>query len=158
MTRTSAKAMQKMSRAQLEGEIKRLEFTVTSRGRRMGSMYHTIKHLIRDHPDTVHVHGMNNQEKDMIQHLQNQLTQSRSLMTQMMQNKPAASASDGDHVFKGDCVVCFETFNGTEHKPVALNCGHILCEGCVLKYQEFKDKPSCPQCRKPFQSFIPLFI
>lgn len=64
------------------------------------------------------------------------------------------------------CPICLEEFpadgsgsaapEGTEEKPmlhknrpVALNCGHIMCHSCVGQYFKGPDGSKCPICRAP---------
>lgn len=133
-------------------EAKRLQFTVTSRGCRIGALYHTIQRLMEDHPDRVMV----TQPTDETNTLRLQLTQARAQLAQIMETRANVHVGEGA-LEKADCVVCFEKFSAT-HVPVALNCGHIYCEECILKAQSLKERPTCPLCCRPFESFIPLFL
>lgn len=134
-----------MSKQQLEREVEKLEFTVKSRGRRIGACYHTIQMLMQDNPHVTTV---------TLEDLRTQLTQARQQMSALMQARAGGVAPTNTQ--KHDCVVCFEEFNQDECRPVALSCGHILCESCCLKQQERTAK--CPSCRKEFASFLPLFL
>jgi hypothetical protein len=41
------------------------------------------------------------------------------------------------------CVVCYELMIG-KHRPMALSCGHVMCEECLNRLE----KESCPVCKK----------
>ena len=43
-----------------------------------------------------------------------------------------------------DCCICMDEYTN----PKKLGCGHIFCTGCIE--QQFKYKPSCPQCGAVF--------
>lgn len=139
MPATSPAKLKKMSKPELEQMVKKLEFTVKSRGLRIGALYHTVQRLMDGHPDRVLVERVA-EDKNVIESLKTQLTQARTLAQQAMDARnqlATTAASDGGGARqKFDCVVCFEEFDEDEHKPVALSCGHILCEGCCLKQQE----------------------
>ena len=60
-------------------------------------------------------------------------------------------ADDSD--IKGNCVVCYEDFNSTSHKPVALSCGHVVCLSCVSNDLLRR----CPKCSKDITKIIPLY-
>lgn len=57
-----------------------------------------------------------------------------------------------DSDIKGDCVICYEGFNTTDRKPVAFNCGHVLCIQCALNIER------CPKCNGEINMIIPLYI
>ena len=52
------------------------------------------------------------------------------------------------------CMVCYEKFNNTVHKPVAFQCGHVLCITCIASGQINQ----CPKCNAEITSVIPLFL
>jgi hypothetical protein len=155
---TRRKNLDRMTHPQLLQEAKRLQFTVTSRGCRIGALYNTIKHLMEDHPDRVQVIH----PTDETNTLRAQLTQARAQLVEAMKARSGAEGAagaggGGGALEKADCIVCFEKFGGTR-VPVALNCGHIYCEECILKAQTLNEMPKCPLCRKVFTGFIPLFF
>jgi len=65
-----------------------------------------------------------------------------------LRNMPA---EDSD--IKGNCVVCYEDFDNTSHKPVALGCGHVVCLSCVSNDVLRR----CPKCSKSIVKIIPLY-
>lgn len=144
--------LETLSRAELLSEAKRLEFTVTSRGCRIGALYHVLRCLMEQHPDTVRV----STPTDETNTLREQLKQARAQLVTAMQTR--APAVESTVPAKADCIVCYDKYDEAEHRPVALNCGHVLCEDCVLKHQEIHAAPTCPSCRTKFTSFIPLFF
>lgn len=42
-----------------------------------------------------------------------------------------------------ECPICLEEYDGTDHRPMSLPCGHSLCSECLGDINE------CPQDRKP---------
>jgi hypothetical protein len=157
---TNKKELQKLSKEQLIAKVENAQFTIASRGKRIGALYHTVQCLMNNHPDAVLVQRVA-EDKSVIESLKTQLTQARTLAQQAMeardqavanQGSPRSSASGQHH----DCVVCYREFDGDECRPVALNCGHILCEECCLKQEE--RTATCPKCRREFVSFLPLFF
>lgn len=42
------------------------------------------------------------------------------------------------------------------HRPVALGCGHVICDGCIKQVRERQN--DCPSCRKPIEKILPLYI
>ncbi|KAF2120115.1 hypothetical protein BDV96DRAFT_641970 [Lophiotrema nucula] len=45
-----------------------------------------------------------------------------------------------------DCAICSEPYNGTDHVPVRLNCGHWFGTSCAMKTAETSPSPSCRNC------------
>ena len=132
----------KMSREELLKEVKRLEFTVKSRGIRIGGLYCVIERLMSASAEARKV--------SMEVSLQEQLTIARLAI--------APNASSTNHSLQYmDCIICYENFSET-HQAVALNCGHIYGEACIVAHQAGKQTANCPVCRRAFQSFLPLFL
>ncbi len=52
----------------------------------------------------------------------------------------------------GDCICCFEQFTNTINKPVAFQCGHVVCLSCAPMIKK------CPTCYKIVTGVIPLHI
>lgn len=46
----------------------------------------------------------------------------------------------------GECPVCYDAFDDTEHRPHSLPCGHTLCTQCLKKLIKQK-QVTCPECR-----------
>ena len=59
-----------------------------------------------------------------------------------------------DLIPNAQCMVCYEKFNNTVHKPVAFQCGHVLCITCIASGQINQ----CPKCNAEITSVIPLFL
>lgn len=65
------------------------------------------------------------------------------------------NAHSGDLQDTAECHICNEPFlTGCEpERPVILRCGHIMGEGCILKWMSplsgNESQNSCPLCRKP---------
>jgi len=139
----------KLSYAQLEDKVRKLEFTNRTRGSRIGALYHTLQRVIENHPDAVPVSSTVD--------LKQQLDQAREALRQRMQ-QPTTTSSEPDVAFSGACIVCYSAFNGETHKPTVLNCGHLFCEECILKHMTNKTAPTCPCCRRVFGSFISIYM
>ena len=71
-------------------------------------------------------------------------------MFERIKNIPSESSD-----LSGNCVVCYDTFNTTDKKPIAFQCGHILCIECICKHVE-----TCPKCNNGnrITTFIPLYV
>jgi Zinc finger, C3HC4 type (RING finger) len=171
--RTTSKDLYKLSKQELVDEVKRLQFTISSRGCRIGALYSVIQGLMEESSRSVHVivppHDMS-----LIDSLKQQLDSSREALLKIMKEKGSLSKEEEssleskeeqeinvkkrDMLSRTDCVLCYESFDDQEKRPVCLSCGHIYCERCILKYQDKKTVATCPLCRSPFTSFIPLFL
>jgi len=166
----SSASIDKMALAQLKAYAKAATSSCKGRGSSIARLYWALQQTIDNHPNATAVVGD--------QSLRHQLTQARALLAQRMGGPaPAAAASssssssaaaglgqdedldgngNGDPKQKHQCMICWTDFDDGEKKPVALSCGHILCETCACKEQETRAK--CPACRKTFTSFLPLFF
>ncbi|XP_062127766.1 RING finger protein PFF0165c-like [Drosophila sulfurigaster albostrigata] len=49
--------------------------------------------------------------------------------------------------FNMSCPICLEPWNSSEHRMVALSCGHIFGESCAR--QCLQRNSNCPECRAP---------
>ncbi|XP_074871473.1 ring finger protein-like [Carettochelys insculpta] len=52
-----------------------------------------------------------------------------------------------------ECPICTEPYDGHGHKPTPLNCGHVLCGGCVRAIMDTAGaaeigRVRCPLCRQ----------
>ena len=52
----------------------------------------------------------------------------------------------------GDCMCCYENFTNTTHKPIAFQCGHVVCVSCAPMLKK------CPTCSKVVTGMIVLHI
>ncbi|CAL4084599.1 unnamed protein product [Meganyctiphanes norvegica] len=50
-----------------------------------------------------------------------------------------------------ECIVCFSRFDGEEHRPRALPCGHTICTDCLEKAIKALAK-KCPKCRTVYSA------
>ncbi|CAL4064389.1 unnamed protein product, partial [Meganyctiphanes norvegica] len=50
-----------------------------------------------------------------------------------------------------ECLVCFSKFDGEEHRPRALPCGHTICTDCLETAIKALIK-KCPKCRKVYSA------
>lgn len=48
-----------------------------------------------------------------------------------------------------ECPLCFNNYNKTDHKPMNLVCGHVLCSKCISIQG---DSLECSTCCKPTKS------
>ncbi|XP_067417585.1 ring finger protein-like, partial [Emydura macquarii macquarii] len=62
---------------------------------------------------------------------------------------PAEAGSGGEE----ECPICTEPYDGGPHKPVPLNCGHVLCRHCLRAIMDAAGEAEmgrvrCPICRQ----------
>ncbi|KAJ4456620.1 hypothetical protein PAPYR_8102 [Paratrimastix pyriformis] len=50
-----------------------------------------------------------------------------------------------------ECAVCSEAYNGTDHDPVVLHCGHTFCRSCMIQLAL-----ECPTCRQETRIPVPF--
>lgn len=158
-------------------EIKRLEFTVKRRGYQIGGLYWVLQCMLEANPATytlgsVAADSGETAMLNMKQELQaardhvratlgSRATNSNTV-TSNSESGPTGkqeaedSASDLPHNFQ--CNICFESFDKEEHRPVALDCGHVLCQGCLIKYTEKNKDAGCPSCKRPIQKILILYV
>ncbi|CAN8299440.1 unnamed protein product [Cochlearia groenlandica] len=55
--------------------------------------------------------------------------------------------SFGNH--GGCCAICLDTIPLQETAMVK-GCEHAYCVTCILRWASYKEKPTCPQCKHPF--------
>lgn len=66
-----------------------------------------------------------------------------------LKNQPTEDSDLG-----GECCICYEKFNGTQRKPVASQCGHVVCITCMASGH----LRNCPKCSTRITKVIPLFV
>ncbi|PVD22051.1 hypothetical protein C0Q70_17854 [Pomacea canaliculata] len=54
-------------------------------------------------------------------------------------------ASSSDQRTELECAICMNGFT----TPKILQCGHLLCLGCVISWMDSKPNAECPLCRSP---------
>ncbi|CAN8236636.1 unnamed protein product [Cochlearia groenlandica] len=57
--------------------------------------------------------------------------------------------SFGNH--GGCCAICLDNIPLQETAMVK-GCEHAYCVTCILRWASYKEKPTCPQCKHPFES------
>ncbi|KAJ4456621.1 hypothetical protein PAPYR_8103 [Paratrimastix pyriformis] len=58
-----------------------------------------------------------------------------------------------------ECAVCSEAYNGTDHDPVVLHCGHTFCRSCMIQLAQTRPGTSvleCPTCRQETRIPVPF--
>lgn len=174
------KSLNKKSREDLISEIKQLQNQLKFKGTKIGNLYYLVKDLIENHPHNFQLNQSNvpqNEGNDaMKESLQKELTKARDQIKNLMQyaqkngggsinnsnddngkKEITDSEEKGEFQKSMECPICMVAYSG-EKRAVALNCGHVYCEECLLKHQEGKFQATCPFCRKPFSSFLPLYF
>ena len=60
------------------------------------------------------------------------------------------------------CKICFEPFNGSNHRPAKINCNHVyFCEPCLTTIAgKFNQTGRCPICNDRFNKndISPLYM
>ncbi|XP_010938563.1 uncharacterized protein [Elaeis guineensis] len=51
----------------------------------------------------------------------------------------------------GVCAICLEKIV-LQEMALVKGCEHAYCVTCILRWAAYKQKPSCPQCKHPFES------
>ncbi|KAI9143934.1 hypothetical protein BKA69DRAFT_1122960 [Paraphysoderma sedebokerense] len=131
----------------VDDEIPYLHFTIRGGQTIRGLRYVIHKLLTTGHgpiqPQTIPV---------TIAELETQLAECRQVTQQLQEeNRQMETCS-----FK--CDICYEQYNHSDHdkQPLALMCGHLLCQGCFRKWVETQNR-ECHICREESPNFIPIF-
>ncbi|WOK96038.1 hypothetical protein Cni_G04745 [Canna indica] len=53
----------------------------------------------------------------------------------------------------GFCAICLEKI-ALQEMALVKGCEHAYCVMCILRWASYKDNPSCPQCKLPFDFLI----
>ena len=112
-------------------------------GKRCRSMYWAMKKLAERMPGIPVPGPTVNEEGDIVPNMR---------LREILDNLRDQPTEDSD--LKGDCCVCYETFNSTERKPVTSQCGHVVCITCMASGQ----LRNCPKCSTRIEKVIPLFL
>lgn len=102
-------------------------------GKRCASLYWVIQQIIEKSGDAIQIDG----DVDL------------NVVIGNLRDQPSEESD-----LRGNCVVCYEDFDSTIHKPVAFQCGHVICMSCVATGLLEK----CPKCSKKIKKVIPLFL
>ncbi|KAJ3676259.1 hypothetical protein LUZ60_003671 [Juncus effusus] len=51
----------------------------------------------------------------------------------------------------GFCAICLDKIL-LQETALVKGCEHAYCVTCILRWASYKDNPSCPQCKHPFES------
>ncbi|KAJ8551316.1 hypothetical protein K7X08_000686 [Anisodus acutangulus] len=71
------------------------------------------------------------------------------------QNKMKSTAEETHRVgcennHHGDCAVCLNKIV-LQETALIKGCEHAYCVTCILRWATYKEEPSCPQCKHPFE-------
>jgi hypothetical protein len=156
-------------------EIRQLKRIVKQRGYQIGSMYHVIQQILRDHPHLQPIQPPLEGQTE-IESLRSQLSQARGLLRSRSAPVPAAAAADevdpdanqpkrvkiASYPLHAICSICFNAYDEGEHRANAFQCGHIFCESCLFEQKKTTTttgRPfSCAKCRRDIVGLIPLFF
>lgn len=59
---------------------------------------------------------------------------------------------DASDAADADCKICFSLFDDEFIRRTTLNCGHLLCETCLVQIvSEHKELSNCPFCRRAIE-------
>lgn len=140
--------------------VQKLEFQVRRRGATIAGLYSVINNLWCN-PTWARRSILVEENADKVESLGKQLESARQTIKQLMKEKGVETHTEIPRGF--GCNICFEDFSTDvkERSPLALQCGHTMCHGCLMEHTK-KLKPgekyNCPYCRKEIDSVIPLFV
>ncbi|KAH7560733.1 hypothetical protein ACOSQ2_017168 [Xanthoceras sorbifolium] len=82
-------------------------------------------------------------------HLVNDLTNLSIPDKREMQSK-AETHEIGFGSHGGDCAICLNKIV-LQETALVKGCEHAYCVTCILRWASYNEKPSCPQCKHPFE-------
>ena len=146
------------SRIELLNEISRLEFTVKRRGYQIGGLYNSLQNVLDGNPGTYTLGNVTSDNADeVVKNMKKELESARTHIKQLISNK--SEKHEENNIPKGfDCNICFESYDTENKKPIALSCGHIICEMCLITYTKKIKDAGCPTCRKKIERVFVLYV
>ncbi|XP_047322379.1 uncharacterized protein LOC124926229 [Impatiens glandulifera] len=54
-------------------------------------------------------------------------------------------------IHHGTCAICLNKI-ALQETALVKGCDHAYCVTCILRWATYKEKPTCPQCKHPFES------
>lgn len=159
-SKKSEAALAKMSAEQLRAYVRQCHASISGRGTSIQRVAGALRCVLNNHPGMVSVSASD------VAALRRELTDARARLQQARaaaasssSNPAPAAAADADDVVTTSevamaCSICYEKFDHAARKPVALGCGHVMCEQCCTR----SSAPKCPYCRAPIARILPLFL
>ena len=77
-----------------------------------------------------------------------QRLQELSLLNQNTRRINDRECGNGKH--EGICAICLNKMV-LEEMALVKGCEHAYCVTCILRWASYKEKPTCPQCKHPFE-------
>ncbi len=171
-----------MSSKALAAELRKRDHQVRRRGFTIGGLYAALQYALEGNPLTYQTsYTTGGTPTEMEGQLKRELTSAREHVKSLIKNARQKKEEEEDEmsVVKvherekestpeesyeklGDfgCNICFEKYDDEKIRPIALGCGHLLCNSCYIA-KNTKDTgkiPTCPTCRADIQTMLPLFV
>ncbi len=138
----------KMSLAQLQAEVRRLNFTVSQRGASINGMYARLKFVLDKNNGFI-------DPARLVRATESEFAaRVKSAAEETAKRKDAPAATTTTTRNGPVCDICYEPFH---ERAVMPPCGHVACEGCVLTTYA-KCGCKCPKCQVPYEHYIPVHL
>ncbi|KAH8408264.1 hypothetical protein KR215_001459, partial [Drosophila sulfurigaster] len=111
---------------------------------------HQLKSSVKEHGEFIQMRErlMNNLTNQKQRHLReiSDLRKVQEDKDKLCLEKEQEAAQLRDRLnFSESCPICMDPWNSSEHRMVALSCGHIFGESCARQCLQRNSK--CPECR-----------
>lgn len=141
-----------MTVEELKQRVKELEFTVKRRGYTIGGLYAALD-VAMNNAASIYTIAVADDKVDITEFLKTQLEAAEKKRISDPNHNPVEELPKDF-----GCNICFETYNNGERKPVAMGCGHVSCNECMLKHAEKSASIQCPYCKKPIKTLLTLYL
>ncbi|KAJ8543852.1 hypothetical protein K7X08_025470 [Anisodus acutangulus] len=83
----------------------------------------------------------------LVNHLQDLSIQPQNKMKSTAEETHRVGCENNHH---GDCAVCLNKIV-LQETALVKGCEHAYCVTCILRWATYKEEPTCPQCKHPFE-------
>ncbi|XP_004228498.1 uncharacterized protein [Solanum lycopersicum] len=70
--------------------------------------------------------------------------------TEVESNSEERYQVDCENNYHGDCAICLNKIV-LQETALVKGCEHAYCVTCILRWATYKNEPTCPQCKHPFE-------